>query len=132
MSTGFPVSGQVSCTIAVPFNLRELSGSDVLVEPKGVVRVVFAFELGEAVVVGAVCGSHSAGVVVVAAIAVVATGHVGPKRFVGPPSPPDPGLGFGWVAPLRDDDAVVPCLAVREGGRGRIDAHRCPMEVFYD
>src|SRR5436305_15235952 len=101
MSTGLPVSGQVSCTIAMPFNLRELSGSDVLVEPKGVVRVVFAFDLGEAVVVGAVCGSHSAGVVVVEVIDVGAIGHVRPKRFVGLPSPTDPRLGFGWVAPMR-------------------------------
>src|SRR5438876_7899541 len=132
MSTGFPFSDRWVALSPCPFNLRELSGSDVLVEPKGVVLVVFAFDLGEAVVVGAVCGSHSAGVVVVEVIDVGAIGHVVPKRFVGIPSPPDPGLGFGWVAPLRDDDAVVPCLAVREGGRGRIDAHRCPMEVFYD
>jgi hypothetical protein len=111
---------------------RELSRNDVLVEPKGVVRVVFAFELGEAVVVVTVCRSDSAPVIVVEIVDVGAIGHVGPKRFVGLPCPPDRGVGFGWVAPLREDDAVVPGLAVREGGCGRIDAYRFSMEVFYD
>src|SRR5215813_6189194 len=98
-----------SCSARVP---------DVLVEPKGVVRIVDSLDLGQTVVIDAVGVPDP----VAAFLAEVVDVHAAEMRahgFEEPACPANIVRRVGGVVPLGQNEEVVVAGAVREGGRRR-------------
>ena len=95
-----------------------------------VVGVVASLELDETVVVDAVGLTDPVVVVGRQVVRVGALGHVRRELLEGRARPRDASIGVRGVGPLRDEQQVVPRLAVRVGRRGRLDARDRAVEVL--